>query len=96
MLEMENMTWQIIWCNILQVAPPRLRFDDSKRVEVFAAELAKAAGASVLSIEYSDTADAASVLRIEPNGTKSRDKVGHARSRSSGALLRLCVFASLR
>jgi len=62
------------WCNILQVAPPPLRFDDLKNTEAFAAELAEAAAASVLSIEYSDTADAASVLRIEPNGTKSHDK----------------------
>jgi ankyrin repeat protein len=61
------------WCNVFQVAPPRLRFEDAKKAEKFAVELAKKCGAPVLSIEYSDTSDAASILRIEPEGKKSRD-----------------------
>jgi hypothetical protein len=61
------------WCNVFQIAPPRLRYENSKKVEAFARELAKASGASVLSIEYSDTSDAASVVRAEPDGKSSRD-----------------------
>lgn len=62
------------WCNVFQVAPPRLRFEDGKQTEKFAVELAKKSGASVLSIEYSDTSDAASILRAEPDGKKSQDQ----------------------
>ncbi len=62
------------WCNIFQVAPPRLRFEDGKKIEKFAVELAKTTGASVLSIKYSDTSDAASILRVEPDGKKSQDQ----------------------
>jgi ankyrin repeat protein len=62
------------WCNIFQIAPPRLRFEDEKELEDFAAELAKVSGASVLSIQYSDTSDAAAILRIEPDGKKTRDQ----------------------
>jgi ankyrin repeat protein len=62
------------WCNVFQVAPPRLRFEDSKKIETFGGELAKASGFPVLSIEYSDTSDAASVIRIEPDGTQKDDK----------------------
>lgn len=62
------------WCNVFQVAPPRLRFEDGKKTEKFAIELARKSGASVLSIEYSDTSDAASILRMEPDGTKSQDQ----------------------
>jgi len=63
------------WCNVFQIAaPPRQRFEDSKRTEAFARELAKATQTSVLSIEYSDTSDAASILRIEPDGKKSYDR----------------------
>jgi ankyrin repeat protein len=58
------------WSNILQVAPPRLRFDDQKKAEAFSAELAKAAGVPVLSIEYSDTSDAASIIRLSPDGKR--------------------------
>lgn len=61
------------WCNIFRIAPPRQRFEDAKKTEAFAVTLAKASGVSVLSIEYSDTSDAASVLRVEPDGKKSRD-----------------------
>lgn len=62
------------WCNVFQVAPPRLRFEDSKKIETFGGELAKVSGFPVLSIEYSDTSDAASVIRIEPDGTQKDDK----------------------
>ncbi|MCO5051846.1 MAG: ankyrin repeat domain-containing protein [Verrucomicrobiae bacterium] len=62
------------WCNVFQVAPPRLRFEDTKKTEKFTAELAKKSGAPALSIEYSDTSDAASILRVEPDGKKSRDQ----------------------
>src|SRR5438045_950903 len=62
------------WCNIFQIAPLRLRFEDEKKTEAFATELAKVAGASVLSIEYSDTSDAASILRVEPDGKKMQDQ----------------------
>lgn len=62
------------WCNVFQVVPPRLRFKDEKQTEKFAVELANKSGASVLSIEYSDTSDAASIMRVEPDGKKSRDQ----------------------
>ena len=62
------------WSNILQVAPPPLRFEDEKKTEAFAAELAKAAGAPVLSIEYSDTSDAASIIRLSPDGKRSEEQ----------------------
>ena len=62
------------WCNVFQVMPPPDRFRDMKETEVFAAALAQAAGAPVLSIEYSDTSDAASILRVEPDGTKTHDQ----------------------
>ena len=61
------------WCNVFQIAPPRLRFEDEKKAEAFARELAKVSGASVQSIEYSDTSDAATVFRAEPNGKSTRD-----------------------
>ena len=62
------------WCNVFQIAPPRLRFEDSKKIEAFVGELAKVSGFPVLSIEYSDTSDAASVVRVEPDGTQKEDK----------------------
>jgi len=43
-------------------------------METFATDLAKAAAAPVLLVEYSDTSDAASTLRIEPDGRKSGDQ----------------------
>ena len=61
------------WCNIFQITPPRNRFEDAKKNQAFAADLAKASGTSVLSIEYSDTADAAGVFRAEPDGKSSYD-----------------------
>jgi uncharacterized protein len=61
------------WCNVFQITPPRNRFEDSEKHEAFASEFAKASEASVLSIEYSDTSDAASVFRAEPDGTSSKD-----------------------
>jgi hypothetical protein len=61
------------WCNIFRVAPPRRRNEDTKETEAFARELAMASGAAVLAIEYSDTANAASVLRVEPDGKQARD-----------------------
>jgi hypothetical protein len=62
------------WCNVFQIAPPRLRFEDSKKTETAASALAKACGASVLVLEYSDTSDAASIVRIEPTGKATKDK----------------------
>ncbi len=62
------------WCNVLQIAPPPLRFEDAKKTEIAASALAKACGASVLVIEYSDTSDAASIVRIEPTGKTTKDK----------------------
>ena len=56
------------WCNVFQITPLRNRYEDSKKKRAFAGDLAKASGASVLSIEYSDTSDAASVFRVEPDG----------------------------
>jgi len=61
------------WCNILQVAPPLLRFSDSKKQEKFAVQLAAAAGAPVLFIEYSDTADAVSIFQAGPDGKSTKD-----------------------
>jgi ankyrin repeat protein len=61
------------WCNLFQIMPPPNRFAESRKTELFAADLAKACGASVLSIEYNDTADAATVFRAEPDGKSSRD-----------------------
>ncbi len=61
------------WCNVFQVAPPPLRFEDEKKTGTLARELAKTTGGSVLQIEYSDTADAASVRRFEPDGSGTRD-----------------------
>src|SRR5439155_5268680 len=63
----------MVWCKVFQTAPPRIRFEDSKKTETFARQLAKASGVSVLSIEYSDTSDGASVFRAEPDGKSSRD-----------------------
>ena len=61
------------WCNVFQIVPPRLRYEDSSKAEALARELAKVSGAPVLSIEYSDTSDAASVFRAEPDGKSSQD-----------------------
>ncbi len=62
------------WCNVLQITPPRLRFKGSKETEKTDAAFAKACDASVLIIEYSDTSDAASIVRIEPDGKITEDK----------------------
>lgn len=56
------------WCNLIQVAPEPRRFPNMKKVEQFCRDLAKAAKSSVLSVNYSDTADAASIRRFEPDG----------------------------
>jgi ankyrin repeat protein len=61
------------WCNVFQIAPQRDRFEDSKKTEIFAREFAKVSGVPVLSIEYSDTSDAAGVFRAEPDGKSTRD-----------------------
>ena len=61
------------WCNVFRLMPPVLRFEDSKKNEAFARELAKVSGAPVLSIEYSDTSDAATIFRAEPDGKSTRD-----------------------
>ncbi len=61
------------WCNVYQVAPPPLRFDDVKKTETLARQLAAATRAPVLHIEYSDTGDAAAVTRFEPDGTVVTD-----------------------
>jgi ankyrin repeat protein len=61
------------WCNILQVAPPQNRYEDSKKNQAFATDLAKASRTSVLSIEYSDTANAVSLFRAEADGKSSQD-----------------------
>jgi ankyrin repeat protein len=62
------------WCNILQVAPPVLRHPDPNDVETFSRDLAKASSTSVLSIGYSDTSDAASISRYEPDGAAWKDQ----------------------
>jgi ankyrin repeat protein len=61
------------WCNVLQVAPPRMRHSDREKGARFCRDLAAACGTSVLWIGYSDTADAASIERHEPDGTKWED-----------------------
>ncbi len=61
------------WCNAFQIAPPRPWPPDEEKIESFATSLAKECKASVLSIEYSDTSDAASTLRIEPDGKTTKD-----------------------
>jgi ankyrin repeat protein len=60
------------WSNIIQIAPLPLRFEDEKKI-AFAADLAKAAGAPVLSIQYSGTSDAASIVRFSPEGKRSEE-----------------------
>jgi ankyrin repeat protein len=59
------------WCNLIQVAPKPRRFPDMKKVENFCRDLAKASKSSVLSVNYSDTSDAASIRRFEPDGRVS-------------------------
>lgn len=61
------------WCNAPRLAPPVLRYEDSKKTEVFACGLAKVSGASVLSVKYSDTLDAATIFRAEPDEKSTRD-----------------------
>jgi hypothetical protein len=61
------------WCNVFRIAPPVLRYEDTKKTETFARELAKTSGTSVLSIEYSDTSDAVGVFRAEPDSKSTRD-----------------------
>ena len=61
------------WSNVFQIAPPRVWHEDSDKTESFVKELAQVANASVLSIGYSDTADAASVLGVDPDGKQFRD-----------------------
>jgi ankyrin repeat protein len=56
------------WCNLIQVAPEPRRFPEMKKVENFCRDLAKASKSSVLTVNYSDTADAASIRRFEPDG----------------------------
>ena len=58
------------WCNVLRVAPPPMLFED---VAAHCTELARRSGAPVLSVQYSDTSDAASIDRFEPDGRSSRD-----------------------
>jgi hypothetical protein len=60
------------WSNVFRVAPPRRR-DDVDALAPFYAQLATAAGASVLRVGYSDTSDAAATHRFEPDGTTSTD-----------------------
>lgn len=50
-----------------------MRYEDERKTEAFAAELAKRAGAPVLSIDYSDTSDAASLIRLTPDGKRSEE-----------------------
>jgi hypothetical protein len=59
------------WCNLFRVAPRRRRWEAIDRS--FLEALARAAGAPVLSIEYSDTSDAASILRVEPDRQSDED-----------------------
>ncbi|HUS34688.1 MAG TPA: ankyrin repeat domain-containing protein, partial [Verrucomicrobiae bacterium] len=62
------------WSNIFQIAPPPNRFEDLKKKGAVAAEIARSCHAPVLSIDYSDTSDAASIVRVEPSGKKTEDK----------------------
>lgn len=60
------------WCNVLQLAPARKRFEDPRRNDAFHADLAKAVGSPVIAVNYSDTAGEAEALRFDPDGTTSR------------------------
>jgi hypothetical protein len=60
------------WCNVLQITPVKKRFADSSKDHPFYADLAKAANAPVIWINYSDTAGEAEAVRFEPDGTTSR------------------------
>jgi len=61
------------WCNVLQLAPARNRFDDPQKHEPFCKELAKASGSPVFWAGYSDASDAAAMARFEPNESIWRD-----------------------
>ncbi len=63
---------EMAWCNVLQLAPAKKRFDDPRKDDAFHADLAKAAGAPVIAVNYSDTAGEAEAVRFEPDGTMSR------------------------
>jgi ankyrin repeat protein len=68
------------WANIFQIAPPPNRFEDLKKKGAFAVEVAKSCQAPVLSIDYSDTSDAASIVRMEAGGQKTADEGWDAES----------------
>jgi ankyrin repeat protein len=59
------------WCNLMQISPPPSGFDwDEKQL----AEIAKALGAPVLLIQYSDAAGAGDVKRFQPDGKVVADE----------------------
>ncbi|MBC7784494.1 MAG: hypothetical protein H7144_11710 [Burkholderiales bacterium] len=61
------------WSNVFQIAPIRRRSDSTEVAEQFATDLAVGTKSDVLSIEYSDTSDSATVSRFSPDGAVARD-----------------------
>lgn len=59
------------WCNLLQVAPPNGSFDTDTE---FLRQLSRESGLPLILAQYSDASGAASVERIEPDGTSQIDE----------------------
>jgi len=64
----------MLWSNVFQITPEPERFQDQKPRLTFARQLARFAKAPVLLVDYSDTSDAASVVRVLPDGKTQRDQ----------------------
>lgn len=64
----------MLWSNVFQITPEADQCRDQKRRLTFARQLARSAKAPVLLVDYSDTSDSASVVRVSPEGKTQRDQ----------------------
>jgi ankyrin repeat protein len=53
------------WCNVWQVKPAPKRFENQTAIEKRCKEIAAACKAPVIEVDYSDTSDAAQVVRVD-------------------------------
>jgi hypothetical protein len=53
------------WCNVWQVKPAPKRFENQTAIEKRCKEIAAACTAPVIEVDYSDTSDAAQVVRVD-------------------------------
>lgn len=62
------------WCNVWQVKPAPRRFENQAAIEKRCKEIAAACQSPVIEVDYSDTSDAAQVVRAEPGGQIAVDE----------------------